>query len=102
MKITEVCAPILDVLASGPRDTIQIMEATRIPYVALTGRLVRLREAGLIHGLGRRRKLRALGVGYVMIWALSVQRKAAPVEEGFRVAGTITIGRGSNWKAGFM
>ena len=100
MNLNENYAPILGLLAGGEHDTIEIMEATGIPYSALVSRLMRLRDAIVIEGRGRRRKLRAMGAGYVMVWALASPKRVEQPEGDFRIAGTITHGRGSKWGAG--
>lgn len=93
-------APILEALKDGPLDTFKISKVTQIPYVALLARLKRLRDRGRIESLGRRRTFRHMGISYTMMWGLPRPR-TEPGTPSPRLAGRITIGRGSRWWAGF-
>jgi len=94
---------ILAALADGDLDTDELIEKLRLPYSTISNNLTALRVAGRIEGLGRRKKYRKWGSGYVMIWRLTRQvvKRETPAGD-FRVAGRIVHGRGSRWGAGLV
>ena len=94
---------ILRLLAVAPRDTQYLCQSTGIAHQAMSSRLTRLRESGFIVGIGRRRIFRTAGVSYAMVWKLAAARtNRVDPEPTSRMAGRITIGRGSRWGASLV
>ena len=96
-------AGLLAALASGLKDTDELMAATGLSLWIASQRLQRLKAACIVRIVGRRRRQRGRGVAYVGVWELA-PGFLAPGAQDFnsRIAAPITIGRGSRWGAGLV
>ena len=106
MRASFAYAPIFNaLLANGKLDTDEIAVVLRCSLVQTQNKLQQLKNRGLVACVDRRMKKRFRGFAYVSVWAIAPEEQKASAkttEVNARVAGKITIGRGSYWGASLV